>query len=281
MLASLTLLPALLGFIGPKVLSRRERRRISESGPRAEAVTSGLWYRWSRSIERQTALRAAVSLLVVVVVALPVFTLRLGLDDAGTDPASSTTRQAYDLLAKGFGPGFNGPFELVSAIRGPAGEAAFAGVAEAASRQPGIVAATPAQVNPAGTAAVALLYPGTAPQAAQTANSARPAPHPGGASGRGRQRPARPDRRGDPHPGRLLHGPGQQTARVRGGGGDPGVPAADARVPEPGDPGGRIGDEPAVGRRRPRGDERGVRVGVGLVDPRDQRHRHQSRCSCR
>ena len=170
MLASLTLLPALLGFIGPKVLSRRERRRISESGPRAEAVTSGLWYRWSRSIERQTALRAAVSLLVVVVVALPVFTLRLGLDDAGTDPASSTTRQAYDLLAKGFGPGFNGPFELVSAIRGPAGEAAFAGVAEAASRQPGIVAATPAQVSPAGTAAVALLYPGTAPQAAQTAN---------------------------------------------------------------------------------------------------------------
>ena len=74
MLASLTLLPALLGFIGPKVLSRRERRRISESGPQAEAVTSGLWYRWSRSIERHTALRAAVGLLVVVVVALPVFT---------------------------------------------------------------------------------------------------------------------------------------------------------------------------------------------------------------
>ena len=168
MLASLTLLPALLGFIGPKVLSRRERRRISESGPETEAVTTGLWYRWSRSIERQTALRAAVGLLVVVVVALPVFTLRLGLADAGTDPASSTTRQAYDLLAKGFGPGFNGPFELVAAIHGPADEAAFSRVVEAASRQPGIVTVTPAQVSPAGTAAVALLYPSTAPQAAQT-----------------------------------------------------------------------------------------------------------------
>jgi RND superfamily putative drug exporter len=168
MLASLTLLPALLGFIGPRVLSGRERRRISESGPEAEAVTSGLWYCWSRSIERQTALRAAVSLLVVVVVALPVFTLRLGLDDAGTDPASSTTRQAYDLLAKGFGPGFSGPFELVSALHGPADEAAFSRVVEAASRQPGIVTATPPQLSPAGSAAVALVYPSTAPQAAQT-----------------------------------------------------------------------------------------------------------------
>jgi RND superfamily putative drug exporter len=169
MLASLTLLPALLGFIGPKVLSGKEHRRISQFGPHAEAITSGPWYRWSRSIERQTALRAAVSLLVMVVVALPVFTLRLGLDDAGTDPASSTTRQAYDLLAKGFGPGFNGPFELVSALHGPADEAAFSRVVEAASHQPGIVTATPPQVSPAGTAVVALLYPSTAPQDAYTA----------------------------------------------------------------------------------------------------------------
>ena len=168
MLASLTLLPALLGFIGPRVLSRRERRRISESGPEAESSTSGLWYRWSRSIERQTGLRAAVSLLGVVVVAIPLFTLQLGLDDAGTDPPTSTTRQAYDLLAKGFGPGFNGPFELVSAIHGPTDEATFSRVLAAASHQPGIVAATPPEVSPAGTAAVAILYPSTAPQAAQT-----------------------------------------------------------------------------------------------------------------
>jgi len=169
MLASLTLLPALLGFIGPKVLSRGERRRISESGPQPEAVTSGPWYRWSRSIERQTALRAAVSLLVTVVVALPVFSLRLGLPDASTDPASFTARQAYDLLAQGFGPGFNGPFELAARVHGSAEKAAFARVVDAASRQPGIAAATRPQVSPAGTAAVAVLYPGTAPQAAQTA----------------------------------------------------------------------------------------------------------------
>jgi putative drug exporter of the RND superfamily len=169
MLASLTLLPALLGFIGPRALSRRERRRISESGPQADTAASGWWYRWSRSTERHSALQAAAGLLVVIVVALPVLSLRLGLDDASTDPASSTTRQAYDLLAKGFWPGFNGPFELVTVLHRRADEAAFAGVVQAAARQPGIVAATPPQVSPAGTAAVAVLYPATGPQAAQTA----------------------------------------------------------------------------------------------------------------
>ncbi len=108
MLASITLLPALLGFIGARVLSRRQRRRLRDSGPQPEAVTTGFWYRWARSIERRSALRALVALAVLVVVALPVFSLRLGLDDAGTDPASSTTRQAYDLLAQGFGPGSTG-----------------------------------------------------------------------------------------------------------------------------------------------------------------------------
>jgi RND superfamily putative drug exporter len=72
-------------------------------------------------------------------------------------------------MAQGFGPGFNGPFELVAAIHGSADQAAFSRVVTAASHQPGIVTATSAQVSPTGTAAVALLYPKTAPQAPQTA----------------------------------------------------------------------------------------------------------------
>ena len=99
MLASLTLLPALLGFIGPKVLSRRERRRISESGPQAEAVTSGLWYRWSRSIERQSALRAGVGLLVMVVV----------------DPRDQRHRAGRGVPA---GAHFLGPVRAVHGLRG-------------------------------------------------------------------------------------------------------------------------------------------------------------------
>jgi RND superfamily putative drug exporter len=128
-----------------------------------------MWHRWSRSIERRSALRALAALAVVVVVALPVFSLRLGLDDAGTDPTSSLTRQGYDLLAQGFGPGFNGPLELVATLHEPADQAAFAQVVRAASRQPGVVAVTSPKVSPSGNAAVAVLYPSSAPQAAQTA----------------------------------------------------------------------------------------------------------------
>jgi putative drug exporter of the RND superfamily len=170
MFAALTLLPAFLGFFGTRVLGRRERARLAASGPAAEEVESGFWYRWSRQIEAQPALRAAAALLIVVVVALPVFTLRLGLTDAGNDPTSSTTRQAYDLLAKGFGPGFNGPLELVTTLDQPGDLTAFTKVVASAAAQPGVVASTPPRVSPTGKAAVALLYPSTSPQAAQTSS---------------------------------------------------------------------------------------------------------------
>ncbi|HLH47381.1 MAG TPA: MMPL family transporter, partial [Acidimicrobiales bacterium] len=168
MLAALTLLPALLGFFGVRVLSRRERRRLATSGPVGEELSAGFWYRWSRSLERRATGRAAVSLLLVVVVALPVLWLHLGITDAGADPPGTTTREAYDLLAKGFGPGFNGPFELVAVVHGPAQVAAFGHVVEVTARQPGVAAATPPLVAPSGRAAVAAVYPTTAPQSLAT-----------------------------------------------------------------------------------------------------------------
>jgi RND superfamily putative drug exporter len=168
MFAALTLLPAFLGFFGLKVLGRRERGRLAKSGPVSENVEEGFWYRWSRSIERQPLLRAAGALIIVVVIALPVFSLRLGLADAGSDPAGTTTRIAYDLLAKGFGPGFNGPLQLVTTLHSPAELASFEKVAKAASTQAGVVFVTPPRVSPSGKAAVVLVYPATAPQAEQT-----------------------------------------------------------------------------------------------------------------
>jgi len=168
MFAALTLLPAFLGFFGLKVLGRRERRRLAASGPVSEHVEEGFWYRWSRSIERQPALRALGAIVVVVVIALPVFSLRLGLTDAGSDPAGTTTRLAYDLLAKGFGPGFNGPLELVATLQHPSDLATFEKVSNAAKTQPGVVFVSAPRVSPSGNAAVALVYPSTAPQATQT-----------------------------------------------------------------------------------------------------------------
>jgi putative drug exporter of the RND superfamily len=167
MLASLTLLPALLGFFGNKVLSRRQRAQMRATGPVAEEVT-GFWRRWAGAIERRPVIPAVVALGAVVVIALPIFSLHLGLDDAGSDPPGTTTRHAYDLLAKGFGPGFNGPFQLVAELPSPTDEAKFVTLTHALAHEPGVVAVSPPVVSPNKTVAIANLYPSTSPQALQT-----------------------------------------------------------------------------------------------------------------
>ncbi|MHB8506648.1 MAG: MMPL family transporter [Acidimicrobiales bacterium] len=168
MAASLTLLPALLGFFKLHVLSRRERRRLADEGPQSEDLTAGFWWRWSRSIESRPLVRAGASLTLVLVAAAPVLSLQLGLTDAGSDPPGTTTRVAYDLIAKGFGPGVSGPFQLVASLPHRSDAAAFARVVAATARVPGVAAVTPPRVNAAGTAAVAGVIPTTAPQAAAT-----------------------------------------------------------------------------------------------------------------
>ncbi|MFK0287538.1 MMPL family transporter [Streptomyces sp. NPDC090499] len=113
-LAATTLLPALLGFLGPRVLSRRQRRRLAAEGPEAEKG-SGPAARWSAYVQKRPRVIAALALVVMAVLAVPLLSLRLGTTDQGNDDASTTTRKAYDLLAEGFGPGFNGPLQVVSA----------------------------------------------------------------------------------------------------------------------------------------------------------------------
>jgi RND superfamily putative drug exporter len=167
MLSALTLLPALLGFWGMKVFSRKQRRRLEASGPQPEVVV-GFWRRWAENLQRRPILPAILALGVVVIIALPIFTLRLGLDDAGSDPSSTTSRQAYDLLAKGFGPGFNGPFELVGELPTRSDLTAFTAVVKKVSTQAGVVRVTPAVLSPSGNLAIADVYPSTSPQAAQT-----------------------------------------------------------------------------------------------------------------
>jgi len=121
-LAAVTLLPALLGVFKMRVLSRRQRRRIAAAPAPGRA---GLWARWAGTVERRPAVLAVAATVVMAVIAIPVFSLRLGSSDQGNDPSSSTTRQAYDLLAEGFGPGFNGPLVLVAQTRSAADEAAL------------------------------------------------------------------------------------------------------------------------------------------------------------
>ncbi len=172
MIAALTLLPALLGFIGPRVLSRKQKKGLAEHGPRVVgAGTKGFWPRWADFIRRRPVLPAVVALLVVVFLALPFFSLRLGSSDQGNDPVGTTTREAYDLLAQGFGPGFNGPLLLVTQHSGPADTAALQHLAAVVGTQPDVdkVAAPVSLPTKDGqTVSLITVYPHSSPQAAAT-----------------------------------------------------------------------------------------------------------------
>ncbi|ABW15071.1 MMPL domain protein [Parafrankia sp. EAN1pec] len=168
MLASVTLLPALLGFYGSKVLSRRQRRRMAEHGPEPEQP-SGFWWRWAKGVERRPAVLAVLSAGVIVLIAIPFLSLRLGSSDLGNGADTKTSKRGYDLLADGFGPGFNGPFMLVTEINSPADLQTMNQAVEAARKAEGVASVTPPRQSPNGHAAIATLYPTTSPQAAETA----------------------------------------------------------------------------------------------------------------
>ena len=172
MVAALTLLPALLGFIGPKVLSRRQKRGLAQRGPRVVgAGTTGFWPRWAGLASRRPVLSAAAALAVFVVVALPFFSMRLGAADQGNDPLRTTTRTAYDMLAAGFGPGYNGPLQVVALDHAGPQPLAVARLRQAIAAQPDVASVGPPLTPPAhGGASVTLLVvnPASAPQDAAT-----------------------------------------------------------------------------------------------------------------
>ena len=172
MFAALTLSPALLGFIGPRVMSRRQRTNLAENGPRIVGVgKTGFWVRWSDFVMKRPIVPAVVALGIIVLVALPFFSLRLGSSDQGNDPVGTTTRTAYDLLSDGFGPGFNGPLEIVAEVRTPAEKAALDRIVKNSAAQPGVAKVQPPVMIPAknGTkVALVAVYPFTSPQAKAT-----------------------------------------------------------------------------------------------------------------
>ncbi|WP_030436393.1 MMPL family transporter [Actinoplanes subtropicus] len=168
-IAASTLLPALLGILGPRVLSRRERRRLADEGPE-DVYARGFWYRWAQLVQRRRMLLAPLALAVIAVLAIPVFSLRLGNSDQGNDPAGTTTRKAYDLLAEGFGPGFNGPLQLVATIGSPDDATALTQLAGTVAHTPGVASAFAVPVKPGGTVGIVQVVPTTAPQDAKTSD---------------------------------------------------------------------------------------------------------------
>ena len=171
--AAVTLVPALFGVLGLRVLSRRQRRALRADGPDTETGNGG-WARWSRTVPRFAAVLAAAGLAVMVVVSLPVLHLRLGFADASNDPPSSQTYKAYQMLAEGFGPGFSGPLFVVAQTQSAADRAALERLDRALRAVPG-VAGVQAGAAPTGTATgptveVTQVIPATAPEAQATSN---------------------------------------------------------------------------------------------------------------
>ena len=107
---AITLLPAMMGFAGMKITAPRSRVKAAAAVTPPNASAS---LRWARVVTGHPLAVIAAGLIAVLVIASPVLDMRLGLPDAGSQPAGTTARTAYDLLSKGFGPGFNGPLLVV------------------------------------------------------------------------------------------------------------------------------------------------------------------------
>ena len=162
MAAALTLLPALLSKVGRRI------DRLTLPGAKGTSGEEGrLWSRWSAAIQRHPWVAALGSAAVLVVLAVPVFSIEIGNADAGTDAADTTTRQAYDLLAEGFGAGFNGPLLVVSDVAGSE-RGAIAALAGGLEEDPGVAAVGRPVASPAGDAELITVYPATGPQEVET-----------------------------------------------------------------------------------------------------------------
>ncbi len=159
-IVAMTLLPALLAIIGHRI------DRLSVPGLRynAQNENAGIWRRLSLNVQRHPWRYAVSSTLMLLLLAAPVLDVQIGASDAGNNPESFHSRRSYDLLAEGFGPGFNGPFVLAIEGSSDLSPATLTNLSTAVGGTDGVAFASEAQLNPAGDTAVMTVIPTTSPQ---------------------------------------------------------------------------------------------------------------------
>jgi putative drug exporter of the RND superfamily len=164
MAAAVTLLPAVLGFVGYTI----DKFAVPGARKRQQNVENNIWARWSRTLQKRPGPAAILGLVILVLLTLPALGLELGVADSGNDPQKFTTRRAYDILTEGFGPGFNGPLLLAGEVSGPADLAVMNKVATALGTTEGVAEVSPVIPSPNGQAALIQVVSANAPQDIET-----------------------------------------------------------------------------------------------------------------
>ncbi|MFL6099559.1 MAG: MMPL family transporter [Actinomycetales bacterium] len=171
MAAAVTLFPALLGYLGRHIerlhlpLSRRSAPIVAVGG---HVEPGRRWLAWSRLVARRRFAAAAAGVVILLALAAPFLGVRFGFPDAGNDRAGTSTRQAYDTLSRGFGPGANGPLLLAAELPAGAGAGSLEALTTAVRSTSGVAAVSPVTVNPAGDTAIVTVVPTTGPQSTKT-----------------------------------------------------------------------------------------------------------------
>jgi RND superfamily putative drug exporter len=163
MVAAITLLPALLSYLGPNV----DRLRIPILGRRLDKVEGdgeSPAARWSHAVQRRPWMAAIVATAILLALAAPALGMRLGFPDAGNDPPETMTRQAYDLISDGFGPGANGPLVIAAELPDAGAKGTVNALVTDLKDEEGVAYVPPARFNSDGTAAIVTVIPTTSPQ---------------------------------------------------------------------------------------------------------------------
>jgi putative drug exporter of the RND superfamily len=164
--AAVSLLPALLSYLGPRV----DRLRIPFLGRtlRAEGDANSPAARWSHAVQRRPWVFAIVAAAIMLALAAPALGMRLGFPDAGNDPPDTMTRQAYDLNTEGFGPGTNGPLVIAAEMPDQGARADIESFADRLRSEPGVAFVPAPRINEAGDAALVTVIPKGSPQDQET-----------------------------------------------------------------------------------------------------------------
>jgi RND superfamily putative drug exporter len=170
---ALTLVPALLGLVGRRIDRYHVRTPVAETPESTSGEAAGGWHRYAQRVERRPWWFVSGGLLVIAVLAIPLFSIQLGHIDDGADPISFTDRRAFDLMSAAFGPGSNGPLTVVvdqSAVPDADRGALSANLAKSLTGVPHLSSSTPVQTTQDGQVLISTVYSTNVPQDQATTN---------------------------------------------------------------------------------------------------------------